>query len=99
MKKKVLLVDIDPQGNTTSGLGINKADVEECVYDVLMNEKNPAEVIISTSFERLWLLPATIQLAGAEIELSQDISRKLKLKWAIQQVKDQFDYISIDCPP
>lgn len=99
MKKKVLLVDIDPQGNTTSGLGINKADVEECVYDVLMNEKNPAEVIISTSVDRLWLLPATIQLAGAEIELSQAISRELRLKWAIQQVKDRFDYIFIDCPP
>lgn len=99
MNKKVLLVDIDPQGNTTSGLGINKADVEECVYDVLMNEKNPAEVIISTSVDRLWLLPATIQLAGAEIELSQAISRELRLKWAIQQVKDRFDYIFIDCPP
>ncbi|MCH5585049.1 AAA family ATPase [Shimazuella sp. AN120528] len=99
MKKKVLLIDIDPQGNTTSGLGINKADVEECVYDVLMNEKNPAEVIIPTSVDRLWLLPATIQLAGAEIELSQAISRELRLKWAIQQVKDQFDYIFIDCPP
>jgi chromosome partitioning protein len=99
MKKKVLLVDIDPQGNTTSGLGINKADVEECVYDVLMNEKNPAEVILSTSVDRLWLLPATIQLAGAEIELSQAISRELRLKWAVQQVKDQFDYIFIDCPP
>jgi chromosome partitioning protein len=99
MKRKVLLVDIDPQGNTTSGLGINKADVEECVYDVLMNEKNPAEVILSTSVDRLWLLPATIQLAGAEIELSQAISRELRLKWAVQQVKDQFDYIFIDCPP
>jgi chromosome partitioning protein len=99
MNKKVLLVDIDPQGNTTSGLGINKGDVEECVYDVLMNEKNPAEVIISTSVDRLWLLPATIQLAGAEIELSQAISRELRLKWAIQQIKDRFDYIFIDCPP
>jgi chromosome partitioning protein len=99
MKKKVLLVDIDPQGNTTSGLGINKADVNECVYDVLMNEQNPAEVIIPTSVDGLWLLPATIQLAGAEIELSQAISRELRLKWAIQQVKDQFDYIFIDCPP
>jgi chromosome partitioning protein len=99
MNQKVLLVDIDPQGNTTSGLGINKADVSECIYDVLMNEKKPAEVIIPTSVEGLWLLPATIQLAGAEIELSQAISRELRLKWAIQQVKDDFDYIFIDCPP
>ncbi len=99
MKKKVLLVDIDPQGNTTSGLGINKADVEQCVYDVLMNEQNPEKVIIPTNVEGLHLLPATIQLAGAEIELSQAISRELRLKWAIQQVKDQFDYVFIDCPP
>jgi chromosome partitioning protein len=99
MNKKVLLVDIDPQGNTTSGLGVNKADVTECVYDVLMNEQHPSEVIIPTSVDGLWLLPATIQLAGAEIELSQAISRELRLKWAIQQIKDQFDFIFIDCPP
>lgn len=99
MKQKVLLVDIDPQGNTTSGLGINKADVTECIYDVLINERDPNKIILSTSVEGLHLLPATIQLAGAEIELSQAISRELRLKWAIQQVKDQYDYILIDCPP
>jgi chromosome partitioning protein len=99
MKKSVLLIDIDPQGNTTSGLGVNKANVEACVYDVLMSERDPSEVIISTNTKGLWLLPATIQLAGAEIELSQAISRELRLKWAIQKVKDQFDYIFVDCPP
>lgn len=99
MNQKILLVDIDPQGNSTSGLGINKADVNECIYDVLMNEKDPSEVIIPTDVDGLWLLPATIQLAGVEIELSQAISRELRLKWAIQQLKDKFDYIFIDCPP
>lgn len=99
MKKRVLLIDIDPQGNTTSGLGVDKANVEECVYDVLMSERDPVDVIVSTNTEGLWLLPATIQLAGAEIELSQAISRELRLKWAIQKIKDQFDYIFVDCPP
>jgi chromosome partitioning protein len=64
-----------------------------------MSERDPADVIVSTNTEGLWLLPATIQLAGAEIELSQAISRELRLKWAIQKIKDQFDYIFVDCPP
>ena len=67
--KKVLLVDIDPQGNTTSGVGINKADVENCIYDVLINEVDPHEAVIPTAVPNLSIIPATIQLAGAEIEL------------------------------
>lgn len=97
--KRVLLIDIDPQGNTTSGVGINKADVENCIYDVLINEVDPREAIVPTMVEGLSIIPATIQLAGAEIELVPTISREVRLKRAISQVKGQFDYVIIDCPP
>jgi chromosome partitioning protein len=96
---KVLLVDIDPQGNTTSGLGVNKADVRNCVYDILINDVPSEEVVLPTEVENLYLIPATIQLAGAEIELSQAISRELRLKKALYRIKDEFAYILIDCPP
>ncbi|MBJ6361682.1 ParA family protein [Paenibacillus sp. GCM10012307] len=97
--KRVLLIDIDPQGNTTSGIGINKADVENCIYDVLINEVHPQEAMAETNIPGLTMIPATIQLAGAEIELVPTISREFRLKKAIHQVKDMFDYILIDCPP
>ncbi|GMX67357.1 sporulation initiation inhibitor protein Soj [Paenibacillus elgii] len=97
--KKVLLVDIDPQGNTTSGLGINKADVVHCIYDVLINDVHPKEAMADTALENLKIIPATIQLAGAEIELVPTISREQRLKKSLQLVKHMFDYILIDCPP
>ncbi|MFD1954655.1 ParA family protein [Paenibacillus thailandensis] len=97
--KKVLLVDIDPQGNTTSGIGINKADVDNCIYDVLINEVHPKDAMLNTNIDNLKVIPATIQLAGAEIELVSTISRELRLKKSLHLVKDQFDYILIDCPP
>jgi chromosome partitioning protein len=97
--KKVLLVDIDPQGNATSGIGIEKADVEQCIYDVLVDDVEAKDVIKPTSVENLYAIPATIQLAGAEIELVPTISREVRLKRALEEVKDQFDYIIIDCPP
>lgn len=97
--KKVLLVDIDPQGNTTSGVGINKADVENCIYDVIINDIHPKDAITETAVEGLHIIPATIQLAGAEIELVPTISRELRLKKSLHLVKDMYDYILIDCPP
>lgn len=97
--KRVLLVDIDPQGNTTSGVGINKADVENCIYDIIINEIHPNDAIVPTEVEGLHIIPATIQLAGAEIELVPTISRELRLKRALHLVKDKYDYILIDCPP
>ncbi len=97
--KKVLLVDVDPQGNTTSGLGINKAKLDQCIYDVLINETSAEEVIVDTGIENLWVLPATIELAGAEIELSQAILRELRLKEALNRVQSLFDYVLVDCPP
>ena len=97
--KRVLLVDIDPQGNTTSGGGVNKADVANCIYDVIINDVHPKDAILQTQIEGLHIIPATIQLAGAEIELVPTISRELRLKKSLQLVKANYDYILIDCPP
>ncbi|GAX89133.1 ParA family protein [Effusibacillus lacus] len=97
--KRVLLVDIDPQGNTTSGVGINKADVNSCIYDVLINEVDAKEAIQATQIDGLHIIPATIQLAGAEIELVPTISREVRLRKALQPMKSKYDYIIIDCPP
>lgn len=97
--KKVLLVDIDPQGNATSGVGIDKGDVQQCIYDVLVDDTELKDVIISTKVEHLHAIPATIQLAGAEIELVPTISREVRLKRALDSVKSNYDYIIVDCPP
>ncbi|WP_156289931.1 ParA family protein [Oceanobacillus salinisoli] len=96
---KVLLVDTDPQGNATSGVGVNKADVSNCIYNVLVDDMEAEKVIISTNVNNLDLIPATIQLAGAEIELVPVISREIRLKKALENLKDSYDYIIIDCPP
>jgi chromosome partitioning protein len=97
--KKVLLVDIDPQGNATSGVGIDKADVDSCIYDVLVEDANAKDVVKPTDVENLYIIPATIQLAGAEIELVPTISREVRLKRALETVESMYDYIIIDCPP
>jgi chromosome partitioning protein len=97
--KKTLLVDIDPQGNTTSGIGIDKSDIDYCVYDVLVEDVETAAVIKKTKIENLDVIPASIQLAGAEIELVPTISREIRLKRALDDIVNQYDYIIIDCPP
>jgi chromosome partitioning protein len=97
--KKVLLVDIDPQGNATSGLGVDKNKTENSIYNVLIGEESIKKNLVKTKYENLFILPSNIQLAGAEIELVMMISREYKLKNAISEIKDEFDYIFIDCPP
>lgn len=100
MNKKVLLIDIDPQGNTTSGLGIDKNDNEiKSIYDVLVNDVTIEETLCKTPVENLLLCPSSIDLAGAEIELVSMISRENRLKNAIMTSVDIFDFIIIDCPP
>ncbi|HIY58393.1 MAG TPA: AAA family ATPase [Candidatus Tetragenococcus pullicola] len=99
MGKKVLLVDIDAQGNATSGMGVRKPDVTQDVYDVLVNEIPMEEVILPSSRENLDIVPATLQLAGAEIELTSMMARESRLKSALATVKDRYDFILIDCPP
>ncbi|WP_062200899.1 ParA family protein [Massilibacterium senegalense] len=97
--KKVLLVDTDPQGNATSGVGIEKGEVEACIYNVLVEDAELEKVILHTAMDGLDVVPATIQLAGAEIELVPTISREVRLKRAIEKVETNYDYIIIDCPP
>lgn len=97
--KKVLLVDIDPQGNATSGIGIEKGDIDECVYNLLVEGMKAREIIRPTNIEHLHIIPATIQLAGAEIELVSVVSREILLKNALAPIKEQYDFIFIDCPP
>lgn len=98
--KKVLMLDIDPQGNTTSGMGIAKKGLEKTMYEVLIEEKmNPREAILKTGIDNLDIIPASVQLAGAEIELVQLEAREKRLKKALDEIKDEYDYIFIDCPP
>nr|WP_285718117.1 AAA family ATPase [Pelosinus sp. IPA-1] len=97
--KKVLLVDLDPQGNSTSGFGFDKTKIKQSIYDVLVNDTPIEGVILQTKIENLKLLPATIQLAGAEIELVSIMSRETKLKRVLDKIKYNYDYIIIDCPP
>ena len=103
--KKVLLIDLDPQGNTTTGVGINKGEIEKSIYDVLIGESNVTEAMIKTKYKNLYVLPATINLAGLDAELLEKsrtengFKKGEQLKNNLVDVKDSFDYIIIDCPP
>lgn len=99
MEQKVLLVDIDPQGNSTSGIGVDKQNNDKTIYNVLINEEPIKNNTVETAYDNLFLLPSNIQLAGAEIELVPAISREYKLKNAIEDIQDEYDFIIIDCPP
>ena len=97
--EKILVIDIDPQGNTTSGFGINKEEISFSIYDVLINGLNIKEAIIDTKLENLFIVPSKTELAGAEIELTDRENRELKLKESLIDIINEFDFVFIDCPP
>jgi chromosome partitioning protein len=96
---RVLVVDLDPQGNATTGLGINARNLQASVYDVIMSDTAVEDCVEPTSLKNLFVVPATIDLAGAEIELVPAFSRELKLRRALEEVREEYDYVLIDCPP
>ncbi len=103
--KKVLLIDLDPQGNTTTGVGINKGEIDKSIYNVLIGECKINEAIIKTKYKEFYVIPASINLAGIEYELFDDentdmnFKKGTQLKLCLEDIKDSFDYIIIDCPP
>jgi len=97
--KKVLILDIDPQGNTTSGLGIEKSKIEKSIYDVLINGEDIKNAIYNTVVENLEICPSNIELAGAEVELVPVIARENRLKNALAHIRNDYEYVIIDCPP
>ena len=97
--KRVLLVDLDPQGNATTGLGFSKGALKKSVYNVIIEDEAVKDNVLETELERLFLLPANIDLAGAEVDLVYKKNRDKVLRAALTPVKDAFDYILIDCPP
>lgn len=105
LRKKVLLVDLDPQGNSTTGVGIDKSDYNKSMYELLKDQATLNEVIIKTKFKNLYVIPATINLAGIDFELMQmqnndnTFVKGSQLKKHLDQIIDKFDYIIIDCPP
>ncbi len=100
LEQRVLLIDLDPQGNSTSGLGVGQQQVTYGTYDVLMGDSALAESIIQTDCDRLFLLPASVDLSGAEVELVNEMGRELRLHQAFSSYQgESFDYVFIDCPP
>lgn len=98
-ERPTLLVDIDPQGNATSGVGVDKTQLQYSVYDLLINNAAPETLLVDTGHPYLYLLPATADLAGAELELATEIGREQKLKLALQPFVQNYQYVLIDCPP
>ena len=96
---KVLLVDLDPQGNATSGVGISKKNLKMTIQNILVEDASVEDVVLKTNFDNLWLLPANITLANAEFQLFDEEDSQLELKKALLAAKDSYDYIIIDCPP
>lgn len=97
--KSTLLVDVDPQGNSTSGVGIDKSDIEYSTYDILINKVPARAIVQETAYKNLFLLPANMNLAGAELELAETENRFTALKKALSSLAADFDFIIIDCPP
>ncbi|MBR4209201.1 MAG: ParA family protein [Lachnospiraceae bacterium] len=98
-KKKVLTIDMDPQGNTTSGLGLEKENIQVTIYNLLLGEVEPEECIIHTDYKNLDVIPSNVDLSGAEIELIGVDQKEFILKKHIESIRDKYDYILIDCPP
>jgi chromosome partitioning protein len=98
-ERPTLLVDIDPQGNATSGVGVDKSSLRQTVYDALINETEPAGLVVDTGFPFLHILPSNSNLAGAELELAAEIGREHKLKFVLAALAEKYRYIIIDCPP
>ena len=96
--KKVLMIDADPQGNASSGVGVDK-EVEESVYDILIGDTEIENIVIKTNIKNLYVCPSNINLAGAEVELVSVMSREYRLKEKLDEIKEEYDYIIIDCPP
>ena len=99
LRKRVLIVDLDPQGNATSAVGVNKRDVRKSVYDVVIGQADAAEATVKTEWQNLSIIPSTISLAGAEIDLIEIEHRERCLKNSLDAVADEYDVVVIDCPP
>lgn len=99
LNRKVLVVDADPQGNATSGFGFDKRGIKQCIYDILINDVPAEEVVLHTEYKNLDLLPSTIQLAGAEIELVSLMNRENRMRQALDKIRHNYDYVLIDCQP
>lgn len=97
--KRVLVIDIDPQGNSTSGLGVNKEEINKTIYDLMLGEAAVKECLIKSNLKNLYIIPSHRNLAGAEIELIEVADKEYILKKYIDNIKEAFDYILIDCPP